>query len=99
MPRSGFNPDLIGAKNKFDGGSYDFKESIKKFELGLPVGIAYQINSGVMRSWRSNESLTKTEAGTRFDRVESNQIQPYLIQGVSNRFYTNLIANSLSNKL
>ncbi len=35
---------LISAKDKYDGGSYNYKDNVKSFELGLPVGVGYRIN-------------------------------------------------------
>ncbi len=38
---------LLTAKDKYDGMSYDYKDSMQKFELGIPVGAGYRINENI----------------------------------------------------
>lgn len=46
---------LLLAKDKYDGGSYDYKDHVNKFDLGLPIGVGYKINDqmsvGVRGTW------------------------------------------------
>jgi hypothetical protein len=35
---------LLSAKDKYDGESYDYKDHVKTFDLGIPVGVGYQLN-------------------------------------------------------
>jgi hypothetical protein len=32
---------LISAKDKYGGQSYDFKDQVKSFDFGIPVGVGY----------------------------------------------------------
>lgn len=38
---------LVSAKDKYNGNSDDFKDAVKSFELGIPVGGGYRFNNGL----------------------------------------------------
>lgn len=38
---------LLSAKDKYNGQSYDFKDYVRSFDLGLPLGIGYVCRSGL----------------------------------------------------
>jgi len=38
---------LVGAKDKYDSKSYDYKGHVNSFELGLPLGVGYRINDKI----------------------------------------------------
>ena len=33
---------LLSAKDNYDGGSYDLKDYVKTFDLGIPLGVTYE---------------------------------------------------------
>jgi len=49
---------LLSARDKYNGGSHDFKDQVKKFELGLPVGAGYQFKNGIGLGARGTYGLT-----------------------------------------
>jgi len=49
---------LLSAKDKYDGGSSDFKESAKTFNLGLPIGVGYAVNDKISVGVRSVIGIT-----------------------------------------
>lgn len=56
---TGLQPGLlIGAKDKYNGESYDYKDQVKKFELGLPVGAGYNFKNGFGLGARATYGLT-----------------------------------------
>lgn len=79
---------LIGAKDKFDGGSYDYKESIKSFELGLPVGVGYQINEQISVGLRGCYGLTNANNIDNGDKDHN-----YTVFGVVRYNFGSLFAN------
>jgi len=50
---------LLSAKDKYNGTSYDFKDQVNSFELGLPVGVGYRINDRINLGIRGTYGLTK----------------------------------------
>ncbi len=38
---------LISAKDKYNGSTHDYKDAVKKFELGIPIGAGYRFNNGL----------------------------------------------------
>jgi hypothetical protein len=52
---------LLSAKDKYDGGSYDYKDSMKKFDLGLPVGAGYQLSKKLSIGARATFGLTNLD--------------------------------------
>jgi hypothetical protein len=50
---------LLSAKDKYNGSSYDYKDEMKTFELGLPVGAGYVMKSGLGIGIRIIPGLTK----------------------------------------
>lgn len=38
---------LLSAKDKYDGGSEDYKDYVSKFDLGIPVGIGYELKNNL----------------------------------------------------
>lgn len=38
---------LLAAKDKYGGKSYDYKNAVKSFELGIPVGGGYRLKNGL----------------------------------------------------
>lgn len=50
---------LISAKDKFDGGdSNDYKDAVKGFDLGLPIGAGYRVNDKISLGVRGIYGLT-----------------------------------------
>jgi hypothetical protein len=52
---------LLSAKDKYNGESHDFKDQVKKFELGLPVGIGYQFKNGIGIGAKGTYGLTNLD--------------------------------------
>lgn len=63
----GFQPGLLlSAKDKYNGTSNDYKESVNSFELGLPLGVGYRLKNGIGIGVKAIYGLTnmdKTEGG------------------------------------
>ncbi len=38
---------VISAKDKYDGKSHDYKDAVKSFDLGIPVGAGYRFKNGI----------------------------------------------------
>jgi hypothetical protein len=49
---------LLIAKDKYNDESYDYKDHVKKFELGIPIGVGYQINELVGAGIRMTYGIT-----------------------------------------
>jgi hypothetical protein len=58
---------LLSAKDKYNGGSYDYKDYVNKFELGLPIGAGYRLNDKLKLGARATYGLTKLDAGSGND--------------------------------
>lgn len=52
---------LISAKDKYNGETHDYKYGMKKFELGLPVGMGYKTINGLGIGLRVIPGLTKNQ--------------------------------------
>lgn len=53
---------LISAKDKVDGeDSYDYKDFVKNFELGIPVGVGYQLNEQIEIGVRATIGVTNLD--------------------------------------
>ncbi len=65
---------LLSAKDKYDGGeSYDYKDYIKTFDLGIPVGLGYWINYRLSVGVRAVYGLTTIDTEDSVDASESNR--------------------------
>lgn len=53
---------LLVAKDKYDGKSYDYKDAVNKFELGLPVGVGYKINDQMSVGVRGTYGITNLDS-------------------------------------
>lgn len=54
----------IIAKDKYGGESYDFKDGVNDFDLGVPVGVGYQFKNGLCIGVRGTFGLLKMEKGS-----------------------------------
>lgn len=52
---------LILAKDKYDGKTYDYKDHVSKFELGLPVGAGYHLTDNMDVGLRAVYGLTNLD--------------------------------------
>ena len=68
---------LLSAKDKIDGDSFDYKEYIKSFELGLPVGVGYQLNDELGFGLRVTFGLTNLD-----DSEYDDSYHNYLVVGI-----------------
>jgi len=50
---------LLSAKDKYEGQSYDYKDYMKTFDLGLPVGAGYNLKNGFGLGIRVIPGITK----------------------------------------
>lgn len=48
---------LLSAKDKFDGGSSNYRDYMKPFDLGLPIGAGYNINENLSVGARATFGL------------------------------------------
>jgi len=62
---------LLSAKDKYDGGSYDYKDAMKKFDLGIPVGVGYRLNKKLSLGARATFGLTNLD-DTGSDTADHN---------------------------
>lgn len=68
---------LLSAKDKYDGGgSEDYKDFVKGFEVGLPVGVGYKINDQISVGARGIYGLTNFD-----DSGSSEKDHNYLFLG------------------
>ena len=80
---------LLRAQDKYEGGEgWDYKDYMKKFELGLPVGVGYQVNKKLGLGARAIWGLTNNS-----DSGSGDKDHNYLIVG-----YINYNIGSLFNK-
>lgn len=69
---------LLSAKDKMDGGgSYDFKNYVKGFELGLPIGFGYNVNEQLSVGVRGVWGLTNN-----CDSGSGDKDHNYIIMGL-----------------
>lgn len=52
---------LLAAKDKYDSESYDYKDYVKKFDLGIPVGVGYQLNKKLSIGARATFGITNLD--------------------------------------
>lgn len=58
----GLQPSLLlSAKDKYNGMTEDYKDSVKKFDLGLPIGVGYKINDQLSVGVRATFGLTNLD--------------------------------------
>jgi len=56
---AGIQPGLLlSAKDKFDGDSYDYRDYVKTFDLGIPLGIGYDFENNFGLSLRVIPGVT-----------------------------------------
>lgn len=71
---------LISAKDKYNGESYDYKESIKTFDLDVPVGAGYWINDRVSLGARVVFGLPSIDTEKSVDSDEKNH--NFMLMGI-----------------
>ena len=65
---------LVSAKDKYDDGdSYDYKDYIKTFDLGIPVGAGYWVNDRLSVGARAVFGLTTIDTDESADSSENNR--------------------------
>ena len=79
---------LISAKDKYDGGSYNYKNNVKSFELGLPLGVGYRINEQLSVGARGCYGLSNANNVDNGDKDHN-----YTIFGVVRYNFGSLIAS------
>lgn len=52
---------LLSAKDKYNGESYDYKDHVKKFDLGLPVGLCYRLTDRLTAGVRAIYGLSNLD--------------------------------------
>lgn len=68
---------LLSAKDKFDGGSANYRDYMKTFDLGLPVGAGYNINDNLSVGARATFGLLNID-NSGYDVKDNN----FLLTGV-----------------
>lgn len=76
---------LIRAKDKIDGGeSYKYKDYVKRFDLGLPVGAGFRFNDKISAGARVVFGLTNINSSHAENGYESDdRDRNFLIMGVA----------------
>ncbi|WP_340112104.1 porin family protein [Maribellus mangrovi] len=65
---------LVSAKDEYDGGDKeDYKDAIKTFDLGIPVGAGYWINDRLSLGTRAVFGLTTIDTDESVDSNENNR--------------------------
>lgn len=54
---------MLSAKDKYDGDSYDYREWIKTFDLGIPLGVGYEFPNNFGVGLRVIPGITNINAG------------------------------------
>lgn len=72
---------LISAKDKYDGGSFDYLEEMNKFDLSIPIGIGYEFGNKIGIGFRVVPGLSDITADE--DEKDTNFV---LSLGVSYKF-------------
>lgn len=54
---------LLSAKDKFENVSYDYKEYVKTFDLGIPLGVGYEFPNNFGVGFRVTPGLTSINKG------------------------------------
>ena len=79
--QAGLQPGfLLSAKDKYDGESYDYKDYMKKFDIGLPIAGGYIINDRVRVGARLNFGLLNNsdyEGGEKDHNFTLNAVVNY----------------------
>lgn len=79
---------LLSAKDKYNGGeSYDYKDYIKKFDLGIPLGAGYWINNRLSAGLRAVFSITTLDTSDSMDSSENNR--NFMLMGIVRFNFTN----------
>lgn len=68
---------LLSAKDKFNGGSYEYKDYMKKIEIGMPIGVGYWVNNQLCIGVRAIWGLTNNS-----DSGSGHKDHNYLISGI-----------------
>lgn len=72
---------LLSAKDKYNGGeSYDYKDYIKSFDLGIPIGLGYWFNYRLSVGARAVFGLTTIDSSESADSSESNR--NFMLMGI-----------------
>jgi hypothetical protein len=54
---------LLSAKDKFENVSYDYKDYVKTFDLGIPLGVGYEFPNNFGVGFRVTPGLTSINKG------------------------------------
>lgn len=54
---------LLSAKDKYDGGSYDYKDYVSSFDFGVPVGVGYEFKNHIGIGARVTFGLSNVNKG------------------------------------
>jgi hypothetical protein len=63
---------LLSAKDKYEEVSYDYRDYIKTFDLGLPLGIGYEFQNNFGVGFRVTPGLTNINKGEYQDYKDRN---------------------------
>jgi hypothetical protein len=58
---------LLSAKDKYEGTSYDYKEYMNKFHIGIPIGIGYEFQNNFGAGIRIIPGITNINGGDYSD--------------------------------
>ena len=65
---------LLSAKDKYEGGSYDFGDYVKKVHVGLPLGLGKEFDNNFGLSFRFIPGLTNINAGEYADYKDHSMV-------------------------
>jgi len=63
---------LLSAKDNYEGTSYDYKDYIKTFDLGIPLGVGYEFPNNFGVGFRVTPGVTNINKGEYQDYKDRN---------------------------
>lgn len=65
---------LLSAKDKYDGGSYDYKEYLRTFDLSIPLGLGYKFENNFGLNLRVIPGVTNINSAEWDDVKDRNLV-------------------------
>lgn len=65
---------LLAAKDKYNGGSFNYREWMKPFDMSIPLNIGYEINSNLSAGLNVAVGLTNVNKGGDYINKDRNLV-------------------------
>jgi hypothetical protein len=65
---------VVSAKDNYEGGSYDFKDYVKRVQVGVPLGLGKEFDNNFGLSFRFIPGLTNINAGEYADYKDHTMV-------------------------